>query len=76
MDNDSIMTILMAIGAGLSGAVTVLFKVVMKQSEKQVELSQKVGHLEGKQSGISQLSEQVLQAVHDAANRKEKDFDA
>lgn len=67
-DGSAIMTIVMAVGAGLSGAVTVLFKIVMRQTTEQINISKKVGELQGKQEGVNQLSEQVLKTVHEAVS--------
>lgn len=63
-----------AVGSGLAAAVGVLFKVMMAkdkereerdraQALKNAELHQKLGELQGRQDGISQLAEQALQAV-------------
>lgn len=70
-DGGDMLTLVLGAGAALSGAVTVLFKIVMKQSDEQITLSQKVGKLEGRQDGIKSLSEQVLQTVHEAIEDKD-----
>ena len=74
MENDSstLMTLIIAAGTGLAGAVSVLFKIVMKQSDEQQALSKEVGKLQGKQDGIRQLSADVLQTVHEACSENEK----
>lgn len=64
MSEETILKIIMGIGTGLSGAVAYLFTVVMKQSSKQEEMSRKIGHLEGKQDGIEEMSKRVLNTVH------------
>lgn len=73
-DPGILLTIIMGAGSALSGAVVILFKIVMKQNTEQIKLSEKVGHLEGKQDGIKTLSEDVLQAVHNAVKDKNNTF--
>lgn len=66
MNESNYFTIIMACGAGLTGAVTFLFSIVMKQSSKQVDLAKDLGELKGRQEGIEKLSAQVLETVHRA----------
>lgn len=73
MNEGNIMTLILGAGAGLAGAITFLFAIVMKQSEKHTDLSKEVGELKGKNEGITQLSSQVLQTVHEALNNEKDD---
>jgi hypothetical protein len=70
MNEENILTLLMAVGTGLSGAVGILFSIVMKQNTKQIDISKKLGELEGRQDGIKTLSQEVLKIVHNAVLEK------
>lgn len=70
---ESITTVLLAGIAGLVSAVSILFRIVMKQSKDQVEqmreqtkLSERIGKVEGEHKGITELSERTLEVVHAA----------
>jgi hypothetical protein len=69
-----IVTLVLAAGAGLAGAVGVLFKIVMRQSKEQIEITGRVGNLEGRHDAIEKLSSDTLETVHNAiTNRDKKD---
>lgn len=70
-DGGALMTIIMAAGAGLGGAVTVLFKIVMKQSDEQKSQAREIGEMKGYRHGIQDLSAKVLNTVHNAVSDKE-----
>lgn len=67
MNDATLIGIVMAGGTALGGAVTFLFKMLTTQNEKHAELNRKVGVLEGRQEGVSQLAEQTLEVVAKAS---------
>lgn len=78
-------TILLTGIAGLATTVTILFKIVMKQTKDQLsmareqtsqakeqgKLKERIGKVEGEHKGIIELSEKTLQAVREAVANKE-----
>lgn len=66
MDESLLTTVIMGAGAALSGAVGVLFRIVMKLQDKQTETAKELGRMEGRHRGIENLSAQVLETVRRA----------
>lgn len=71
LGTEDILTISGAIVATLTGSIVYLFKKTEKQSEKTLELTEKVGHLhaevseqKGERRGIVEMSERVLDQIH------------
>ena len=65
MDIGTFTTLLIAAGAAMTTAIAFLFHTVMDLHKEQRTLSESFGNLQGKQAGIVELSDKVLQAVHD-----------
>ena len=63
---DQIANPLIAAVCALGGAVTYLFRLVIKQGDKHSELSSRIGRLEGEHSAIEKLSESTLEVVRNA----------
>ena len=55
--------ILISAVIALTGAVTFLFRLVMKSLAAATELTGRVGHLEGHQEGVQLIAAQALEAV-------------
>jgi hypothetical protein len=72
MDEGVLTTIIMAAGAGLSGAVGVLFRIVLRLQDKQIETSERLGHYQGKHEGMERVHEDVITALRDTLERGEK----
>jgi hypothetical protein len=70
MDDGLLTTIIMAAGAGLSGAVGVLFRIVLKLQDKQIDTSERLGHYQGKHEGIERVHSEVLRVVNDAVDSR------
>ena len=45
----------------------------MKQSKDQIEITGRVGKLEGRQDAITKLSEETLNTVHNAITCRDKE---
>lgn len=56
----------MAAGAGLSGAVGVLFRIVLRLQDKQIDTSEKLGRYKGEQEGMLAVHKDVLNEVRNA----------
>lgn len=70
MDVGHLVTIVLAAGGALTGAIGVMYKTIMQLNKDQSDIREQLGEMKGKQDGIEQLSGEVLQAVHNALNRK------
>ena len=57
------------IGGALAAAIVALFRIVIQQNGTQVDLSRRVGHLEGEKDGIERLSSKTLEVVHQAIEK-------
>lgn len=51
---------------GLAGCIAFLFRLVMKMNEKHVELSTRLGRLEGEHEAVQTLATQAITAVKEA----------
>ncbi len=72
MDVGHLITIVLAAGGALSGAIGIMYKTIMDMNKNQADIREELGHLKGKQDGIENLSAEVLQAVHDALHNNDK----
>jgi hypothetical protein len=72
MDVGHLVTIVLAAGGALTGAIGIMYKTIMQLNKDQSDIREQLGEMKGKQSGIEQLSTEVLQTVHNALNKKEK----
>jgi hypothetical protein len=72
MDVGHLVTIVLAAGGALTGAIGIMYKTIMQLNKDQSDIREQLGEMKGKQSGIESLSTEVLQTVHNALNKKEK----
>ncbi len=72
MDVGHLVTIVLAAGGALTGAIGIMYKTIMQLNKDQSDIREQLGEMKGKQGGIEQLSTEVLQTVHNALNKKEK----
>lgn len=72
MELQELIPIISTAGGALSLAIGILWKTVMDLSKKQVDMSQELGNLKGKQDGIRNLSYQVLDTVRESVNKNQK----
>ena len=72
MDVGNLVTIVLAAGGALAGAIGVMYKTIMDMNKGQADIREELGHLKGKQDGIEHLSSEVLQTVHDALKNRNK----
>ena len=72
MDVGHLITIVLAAGGALAGAIGVMYKTIMDMNKDQADIREELGQLKGKQDGIENLSAEVLQTVHDALKNKNK----
>lgn len=52
--------------AALAGAVTVLFRIVRTTTKEQVDVSKRLGYLEGNHEAVESMNKKTLKAVHAA----------
>ena len=72
MDVGHLVTIVLAAGGALTGAIGIMYKTIMQLNKDQSDIREQLGEMKGKQRGIESLSTEVLQTVHNALNKKEK----
>jgi len=72
MDVGHLITVVLAAGGALTGAIGIMYKTIMQLNKDQSDIREELGQLKGKQSGIENLSSEVLQTVHDALKNKNK----
>lgn len=70
MDLGHLVTIVLAAGGALTGAIGIMYKTIMQLNKDQSDIREQLGEMKGKQDGIEQLSAEVLQTVHNALNKK------
>jgi hypothetical protein len=70
MDVGHLVTIVLAAGGALTGAIGIMYKTIMQLNKDQSDIREQLGKMKGKQDGIEQLSGEVLQTVHNALNKK------
>jgi hypothetical protein len=72
MDVGHLVTIVLAAGGALTGAIGIMYKTIMQLNKDQADIREQLGEMKGKQDGIEALSTEVLQTVHNALNKKDK----
>jgi len=72
MDVGHLITIVLAAGGALAGAIGVMYKTIMQLNKDQSDIREELGEMRGKNDGIERLSTEVLQTVHDALRNKNK----
>jgi len=70
MDVGHLVTLVLAAGGALSAAIGVMYRTIMQLNEEQSRIREELGELRGKNKGIQHLSEEVMQVVHNALNKK------
>ena len=73
MDVGHLITIVLAAGGALAGAIGVMYKTIMQLNKDQSDIREQLGEMRGKNDGIERLSTEVLQTVHNAMRKKSKD---
>tara|TARA_R110002167_G_scaffold198651_1_gene401752 strand:- start:216 stop:425 length:210 start_codon:yes stop_codon:yes gene_type:complete len=69
MDPATFINLIVGAAAAMTTAIAFLFKTVMTLHENQSDLTSKLGELKGKQKGIEELSNKVLDIVHRNTNQ-------
>ena len=72
MDVGHLVTIVLAAGGALTGAIGIMYKTIMQLNKDQSDIREQLGEMRGKNDGIERLSTEVLQTVHDALRNKNK----
>jgi hypothetical protein len=70
--NVEFFEIIIGAGSAMALAITVLFGIVMTQGRAQNRMNRELGELQGRQRGIRDLSEEVLETVHRAIRKNRK----
>lgn len=70
MDVGHLITIVLAAGAALTGAIGVMYRTIISMNKDQANIREELGQMKGKQDGIEHLSKEVLQTVHNAIKKK------
>ena len=70
MDVGHLVTLVLAAGGALSAAIGVMYRTIMQLNEEQSKIREELGELRGKNKGIQHLSEEVMQVVHNALNKR------
>jgi len=73
MDVGHLVTIVLAAGGALTGAIGIMYKTIMQLNKDQADIREQLGEMRGKHEGIERLSAEVLQTVHNAMSKKSKD---
>ena len=73
MDVGHLVTIVLAAGGALTGAIGIMYKTIMQLNKDQSDIREQLGEMRGKNDGIERLSTEVLQTVHNAMSKKSKD---
>jgi len=73
MDVGHLVTIVLAAGGALTGAIGIMYKTIMQLNKDQSDIREQLGEMRGKNDGIERLSTEVLQTVHNAMRKKSKD---
>ena len=72
MDVGHLVTIVLAAGGALTGAIGIMYKTIMQLNKDQSDIREQLGEMRGKNDGIERLSTEVLQTVHNAMRKKSK----
>jgi len=70
MDVGHLITIVLAAGTALTGAIGVMYRTIISMNKDQANIREELGQMKGKQEGIEHLSKEVLQTVHNAMEKK------
>ena len=70
MDVGHLITVVLAAGGALTGAIGIMYKTIMQLNKDQSDIREQLGEMRGKHEGIERLSSEVLQTVHNAVNKK------
>jgi len=70
MDVGHLITLVLAAGGALTAAIGVMYRTIMELNKEQAKIREELGEMRGKNDGIKHLSEDVLQTVHNALNKK------
>ena len=73
MDVGHLVTVVLAAGGALTGAIGIMYKTIMQLNKDQSDIREQLGEMRGKHEGIERLSTEVLQTVHNAVNKKSED---
>ena len=69
MDVGHLITIVLAAGTALTGAIGVMYRTIISMNKDQANIREELGQMKGKQDGIEHLSREVLQTVHNAMKK-------
>lgn len=70
MDVGHLITIVLAAGTALTGAIGVMYRTIISMNKDQANFREELGQMKGKQEVIEHLSKEVLQTVHNAMEKK------
>ena len=70
MDVGHLITIVLAAGTALTGAIGVMYRTIITMNKDQANIREELGKMKGKQEGIEHLSKEVLQTVHNAMEKR------
>jgi hypothetical protein len=72
MDIGHLITVVLAAGGALTGAIGVMYRTIIQLNKDQANIREQLGEMKGKQGGIEELSAEVLQTIHDSLKKKGK----
>jgi hypothetical protein len=70
--------LLNGVGVGIAGAFAYMFRQIMQQNSKLVDIAKEVGKAQGDKEGVEKLSRDVVRSVdrlHDKLDKNECKFD-
>lgn len=72
MDIGHLVTLVLAAGGALSGAIGIMYRTIMQQGKDQAEIREEIGKLKGEREGIERLSAGVLETVHEVLQQSKQ----
>lgn len=69
MDPATFINLIVGAAAAMTTAIAFLFRTVMSLHKDQTQMSSELGRLKGRQQGIEELSNKVLDVVHRNTNQ-------
>ena len=69
MDSATFINLIVGAAAAMTTAIAFLFRTVMSLHKDQNSMASDLGELKGKQKGIEELSNKVLDVVHRNTNQ-------
>ena len=69
MDPTTFINLIVGAAAAMTTAIAFLFRTVMTLHKDQSKMSSELGQLKGRQEGIEELSNKVLDVVHRNTNQ-------